>query len=459
MSTTNFNFTTGPACLPDVGTLSYNGCTFSPLFASTISGTAVKDAAKRTTKLMEYVLEVDGYVTAPGAVGINTTTAGIAATMASLASLLTAQAGALVYKGRGFDFTVNAAGVTVFDNAARDVEYGPVPEMLEFQPLGAGLSAKVKWRVTFRVVHLANTKNLSALLEFNCDTAVTYGEDGFSSLSVNGTMEIPATRTSQGNRKLAKTVDDMRSQLDTKIFAGIDLNVFRVVRREYPISRDKRTMNFSVEVEEKPYMDLPPGCTVARGNYSVQPTKVGPGLAGWVCTLRATYTVRADAPRRTAWYAFLILVRLRMMASVYNGEAPGGLKGADNLFKNFAKTTPTITPKRPPGETIDRLWESLLRDKIVNLYRTYVRAWVINFGVEEGLYLDSKTVSFSISWRLTCPFAYILLASGVWTKVVEQNKDGNLWAITMKDISGSNSWTTNPLNAEDDVIVDFGSVN
>ena len=97
MAVNTINFTTGPATLPDVGTLSYNGGTFSPMFESNISGTAIKDEARRTVKLMEYVLTVDGYVTLEGG------NDSIAPTMANLRRLLTAQAGALTYNGRGFD--------------------------------------------------------------------------------------------------------------------------------------------------------------------------------------------------------------------------------------------------------------------------------------------------------------------------------------------------------------------
>ena len=132
------SFTTGPATLPDVGTLSYNGCIFSPLFESNIFGTVIKDNAKRAVKFMEYVLTVDGYVTMAAG---NTS---IAPTMANLRLLLTAQAGELTYKGRGFDLSVNAAKASSFLSAARDVAWGPVPELIEFQPLGGGLSAKVK---------------------------------------------------------------------------------------------------------------------------------------------------------------------------------------------------------------------------------------------------------------------------------------------------------------------------
>src|SRR5205823_1873002 len=96
------DFTTGPSVLPDIGALSYNGCTFSPHFESSISGRAVPDNANRTTKYAEYTLTADGYATLP--TGSND----ISARMKTLYQLLTAPGGALTYTGRGFDFVVNA---------------------------------------------------------------------------------------------------------------------------------------------------------------------------------------------------------------------------------------------------------------------------------------------------------------------------------------------------------------
>ena len=43
-------FTTGPTTLPDAGVAAYNGCVFSPLFETTVSGAVVNDAANRTVK-------------------------------------------------------------------------------------------------------------------------------------------------------------------------------------------------------------------------------------------------------------------------------------------------------------------------------------------------------------------------------------------------------------------------
>lgn len=443
------NFTTGPATLPDVGSLIYNGCTFSPLFETTANGVAVKDNAQRTVKYMEYSITADGYVTLPA----NAATVG--GTIATLQALLTAQGGALTYQGKCIDLVVNAAGGT------RDAAWGPVPELLEFQPLGGGLSAKVRWQVKIRVTpaqQAAGNQRVkfvatpAPLLQFNYETSVSYGEDGYSGLTVRGTMEIPMTRPAQNIRTLTTTVDSLRSVLDTRIFAGIDLNRFRVVRRDYPVSRDKRTLEFDVAVEEKGYVDLPPDCTIARGTYSVKPAHVGMGLCLWLCTLRATYTVRADKPRRTAWFAFLALLREKMRYSAFGTTVKQNPANRGQV-KVPRWTAPDYDPKADP--TV--FWQTLLKNQGAVVKPGDIKCWLIDFSFDEGQYLDSKTVSFSATWRLVTVFANVLLATGLWKKVQEAGALGtNLWATSMKKVSGSRSWLTNQVDPALDVIVDFG---
>lgn len=432
-----FNFTTGPAPLPDVGELSYNGCTFSPLFTTEVSGTAIKDDAQRTTKYMEYVIKVDGYVTMPD------TSASIRFVMRDLRKLLSEQGGALTYKGRGCDIVVNSG-------SDLDVAWGPVPDILEFQPLGGGSAAKIVWRVKVCVneqkKYIAKSipvgggggilggkvpvlQGLAAdMLQFNYSTSVSYGEDGFSKLDVTGVLEIPLTRIpNQKTRTLQQTADSLRNQIDTRIMKGIDLNHFRVVNRSFNLSKDKRTLDWNISAEEIPYQQMPPDCTVAHGSYSVRPAKAGMGLCLWLCNLRATYTVRADKPRRVAWHAFHALLRKRMSFATRKYAVFQGI------------------PKKVLSDVLEQ------NDGRV--------AFLVDFSMEEGLYLDSKSVTFSATWRLITMHAGILRASGLWTKVDEKkfaNDKENLWAISMKNVQGSESWLPNRTNPNDDIIVDFG---
>ncbi len=473
-------FSTGATSVPDVGLLEYNGCTFGPLFETKISGKIVHDEANRTTKFMEYTLEADGYVTLPA----GPAAADINPCMSVLRSLLTQQAGALTYRGRGFDLVVNAggggvvrAGAVLTGPAVKiagwDVAWGPVPEIIEFQPLGAGNSAKVQWKVVVRIPEVAQKG--AGLLQFNYETTVSYGEDGFSTLSMRGVLEVAMTRGGVKNRSVNLTADDYRNRLTPLILDGIDLSIFRVMRREFSVSRDKRTLTWDVAAEERPHMDPPVDCTVARGSYSVKPAKSGMGLVLWLCTLKATYTVRPGAPRRTAWYAFLAMLRLRMNQSRFGvlagltepepAKKAGFLKrfgvGAGGALIGYLGSGGPFNPAAPYiafGTAAGAL--ALINSDTPAKGGTEHagrKCWLIDFSIDEGLYLDSKTISFSATWRLQTLISHILLASGIWTKVPEKDANrNNLWAMSMKNISGAESWLENRLDPNLDVIVDFG---
>ncbi len=458
-----FRFTTGPAQLPGIGSLSYNGCSFSPLVVTDVSGKVVKDNALRTTKLMEYKLTVDGYVT------LNDGARDISSSVNTMRLLLTQQGGKLTYSGRGFELLP----------LTLEVAWGPVPELVEFQPLGGGLSAKVKWEVTFRACEVTKGTHLPTggdgaqnfpLLQFNYETSLTYGEDYYSSLSVKGTMEILMNRTlntAADGRTLTATVDSIRTELDRRIFSGIDLSRFYPTRRNYNVSRDKRTMEFDVLVEEKPYMDMPPNCSIARGSYNVRPAKSGPGLVLWMCTLRASYTVVANSPRRVAWIEFLRLLQLRMslsrLANIPAAPAPArepqnpadvpwwqqGLGTAADIV-----IAPVTVPVRVAADLLGQQNRDLLRNNPVR-----PGAWLIDFSFDEGLYKDSKVITFSATWRMVTTLSHILLASGVWTKVQETTRPRggeNLWAISMASFSGALGVLPNYLKPSSDIIIDFG---
>lgn len=439
-----YYFNTGTSPLPDVGQLSYNGCVFSPLFETNVSGVAVKDEAGRTTKYMEYTITADGYVTLPtvGAFGATSTDA----TMTKLRQLLSAQGGVLIYEGRGNPIVVNQPGSQVYD-----VAWGPVPEVLDFQPLGAGLSAKIRWQVKVRIPEVQPAGGgLGPVLQFNEETTVTYDDAGYSLLAIRGTLEIPLTRITQSDRSIRTTVDAFRELYLDQVANSIDLTRFRVVKREFRVSRDKRTMEWSFAAEELPYMGLPANVTIARGTYSFKPAVSGMGLCSWNCTLRVTYTVRKDRPRRVAWDAFLALLRVRMAQS-----AAGLVPSLNNNNQNppnpiVQNVVPALLGPILPGMNFAR---ELLRQQSAAVANGR-KAWLIDFSGEEGLYLDSRTVTFSASWRLITVFSHILIASGLWTKV--RSDGGNVWATSVRNISGWKSWERNQLNPAQDAIVDFG---
>lgn len=499
----------GPATLPDVGKLSYNGVTWSALYKSEVQGAIVEDNARRTTKLVEWTLTADGVVTLPA--GALTTDAEFAA----LRRQLSVHGQILAYQGNGFG-GLNVNG----PNQVQDVAFGPVPTVISFLPQGAGRSALVKWQVVVRIPELMqsvlNSKppqpfqspGFAALgltlgptqgppavasgpvLQFNYECSVTFNADGYSGLSIRGTLEIPLNRDNPNSRDVSTTVDDYRQRwLDI----NIDLTKFRIVSRNFGYSRDRRTLEFDFQAEELPPMGLPVGCTEARGRMSVRQFRGGSGrkipvLVGviWAVTLSCTYTVAANFPRETAYYAFIALWWFRMHCSSkvmpldlstpankpQQAPASGVASGVFNfLGAPFAFVNPWTQAVAPAaGAGVDALYNSMFttaNQKVPPADKH--RAIPIDFGFDEGLYLDSKTISFEASWVLLVRFQDLILASGVWRWLGPDsgappnvlNNPGTLtggaaWASSMQSIMGWSSWLTNRLNPDADIVVDMG---
>ncbi len=471
-----YTFDTGNSILPDVGTLNINGVEFSSLYKSRISGVIVQDDAKRTTKLMEYTLSVEG-LTSPNADNIsgepfNTEGGGIETSdeiWNNLRAKLTQTGGTVVYQSKGFgNFSINESGAfLIVDGRLFDVAWGPVPRLLEFSPLGGGNAAFVRLQVVVRVYDPANkVTNPFAALQFNWEYHLGYDDRGYAKWRIQGTLEIPLTRTSAQSRTIAYTVDDWRQKW---LNLQADLGKFRISERSFDFSRDKRTVNFSFQAEELPPMGLPPGCTVARGTFSVRNVANLKGGGGkgklsfefWQCSLRCTYTVRGDQDQRVAYLAFCSILWYRVNQA-RQGIVPT-LADRQGVTQQQAPQAPAgnmLVAMPVQGDNAVTIWNSLLKQQ------TSVRpgsnntsgVLVTDFGFDEGLYLDSDTVTFHAAWVLPTSWRTLLAACGFqrWQVGTSGRGGQNLWSQSVQAVMGAQSWLNCSLNAFGDIIVDMG---
>jgi hypothetical protein len=219
-----------------------------------ISGRPVLDTAKRTIKYVRYELQTDGIVHSGGAAGNATD-----ADMTTLRHALTAPGGVLVYEDKGFgDLVVNRT-----DAPVRDVEWGPIPELLDYSPVGNNLGAKVTWRCSTCIPDQADSKYQRLPMEFWYDVSYDVDEDGYSVVSTNGQVVIPMTRKVVNDSKVVDTADRLRE----KIRYAEPVGFKRMVQR-WKLSADKRTLNFSITDTELP-VALPPGCSRCDIRHSV----------------------------------------------------------------------------------------------------------------------------------------------------------------------------------------------
>lgn len=461
--------TTGMALLADVGSLAYNGVTFTCLYESMIAGKIVPDSSGRATKLIDYLITVDSLVCLPDR---NTIT--IDKQMVILRQKLTQPAGVLTYQNKGFGSNLQVNPTNAVTNTPRDLAWGPFPELLEFKPLGGSKSAMVKWQVHFRTNEQPTSAAALPLLQFCYSNVIAYDESGYSNLTINGIFEIAMTRQgSQDNYNLTSTVDNYREDVLSRVTDGLDLATFKVSKRSFEVSEDKRTCSFSFNLKELPPMGNPAGVFSAKGEFSFKPSSVHRFLIStvrWTCNLRGTYKVPPPYPRRTAWIAFVSMWRFRMIQSQL-----GGIDANGNIATPPVGAAGAVALNLDPRPVLDsQFLRSLLRfyndTGISSVFRGHFqpgagggsvafnsnlqRAMPTKLMGYEGLYEDSDTVSFEAEWILLSSLERILLSTGMWRWSGVEG--GELYASSIRGLSGARSWLKNELDPSAAAIVDFG---
>ena len=295
-------------------TLSYNGVQFSVLYKSKISGRPILNESRRAVKCVEYTIEVRSYVTFAS----ETTDS----TMQSLRTLLTKPAGELHYDNKGFgSLAVNVPGGAVWD-----AEWGPIPELIDYDPIGNDQAALVTWVVKTRIPECSyppkavNFKFKTMAFDYSVDYKVD--RHGLTTVTTSGYIEIPITRKSIGDTTLQDNADAYYNLVYTPLAPGYQ-------REEQPrkLSMDRRRLDFSFIDRQMVRDGLPNYCTDADGSYSIR-SKNG-AMVQWSGAISATYTVLNTAPRDTAWTNFFLLVMDRLNVIKKNSTGVYYLTGVD----------------------------------------------------------------------------------------------------------------------------------
>ncbi len=443
--------------LPDIGTLSYGTIFFDVLKHTKISSRPVEDSANRTVKYVTHTLTVEGVVVLPDKVGADQT---IDTIWVSLRQELETNGLPLVYTGRGFgDIRVNVGGLK--GTAVRDVNWGPKPKILDFVPLGQGRSASITWQVEFSIPE-CECAHYAGVCEYTFETNLSYDEDFYANIVISGTLEIALTwQTGVNRRKLADIVDAYRK---TWLDNPPAIDDFKVKDRSFKESKDKRHMDWSYTYEEMAPMGPPFHSSKANGTYSVRPKSgKSAALTVWMATLRCRYVVRKSFPRRSAYLSFLTILQDRISASRFGFIPPGNNPGAQPQ-QQANRRIPNIAfnPNIPNPQDPTSAYSALYRRPIPADRSHAVILW--NFGMEEGIYDDSKSVSFEASWQFSTTLRSLMQASGAWQMVTHDpalNTDNpldaskTLWRRTMQDVTG---WTGNqalPQSPKNDLVIDL----
>jgi hypothetical protein len=370
-----------------MATCSYNGVVFTSLYRSRISSRPVLDEAQRTVVYVEHTLEIDGYITP----SINS----VDAKWEIIRQDLTAVGGELLYYDKGFgELIVNSTLRLV-----RDVKWGPIPEIVDFYPLGGDCNAaRIRWRCTTRIPECADAKYRDALLAYNYDATYTIDQDGYTTLRVAGYIEVPMARDTVRTRTLPDSVDRYRVLLNSPAPLG-----FQRKTRTFRISQDKRRLDFNY-TEEEIYSPLPDRVTSIQARQSVRNINIG--FQHWSMTIDATITMARGTAKHLALAAFLNLVFHRQEKVIA-------------LAANSDKTS--IIPQE--------------------------------LSIDDDIY--GKSTRFSYTCKITTPksITALLEAARVW----HQADDWGKWRTSLETASASTmrGYANLELKKEDDAIIDL----
>lgn len=281
--------------LTSLGTIQYNGYVFGPTAQVVkLESKPEYDEAERAVIYLRHTITVkDRLAVSPGTT--------LDDTIAAARRELMEPGGNLVYRDRGFgNFEINSG-------LQKDVAYGPRPRDFQYRILGRGIAAEITWTVEACVPFCLDdtaTRYEFAIMALNYTVDYSIDQIGYSTRSITGYVEIPATRRIVSDRTLPDHVDAYYERVVPTIPIG-----FRRVTRNRVISQDKRRMDFTYVDEEMPPQAYPAGITEVDVTHSTQTVK---GLTQWVNTIKGTYTVDRNLPKIYALGAFLQMVFARI---------------------------------------------------------------------------------------------------------------------------------------------------
>ena len=406
--------------------LSYNGFTFDSTTSTELTVTPVEDRAKRTHT--HYVHEL----TARMRVAV-----GNGAVAALARARLNQPAGALVYRGRGVGTHVIGGGV-----GPPDLMWGPKPGPLRFKPLGGSSAVEMTWSVRWATMTCGDAVYTAAQpmeycysIEFDVDYA------GLTTRRYTGTLRIPQSRRSQGDRLVQATADQFREAATPAIPPGFR----RTTPAQAKVSEDKCELTLTCVDTEFGNNVYPVGVVQADASYSIESE---PGrVYSWVARLSATYEIGKGYEVATALNSFFSLLKDKLKdllskpelvipgaaagiaAGVRNaggGGAGGGVLGGlfGILNPGGAAATAILSGKAPiagaGGVLGGALAAATSSERLPNIAAAAVIPWGFSFS-EPEIYGRNK-VQISCQFKIVGATKELILGSaGLWRPVPDSN--------------------------------------
>jgi hypothetical protein len=345
----------------------------------------------RIVKWVEVSLTVTGYITTGGT--------GTDPQMLALRKALQTSGLKLVYSNGVGGFIINAPGFPT------DVQFGPIPTLIRFKPLGGGNAAKVTWSVMVRLPECPDATQFQGIAEFNWKVSWQLTR-ALTRRSISGFLVIANNNTTPGSRVTRDSADNYREQ----IVFPVPNQMHRLAPQTWNLSENRSRLDFSLVDESLPNRNAyPPGVTNAKVSHTVQTGSLFNPI--FTATINAEYTFARNVDPRLGWFYFWRLVQYRV--SLLSTTGP--------VNQPITITIPPIGGL--PGQTITTTIGQQAKFIVPQ-----------GFRMEESDVYDQPRARFSTSYTFSSPRKTVIAASGLWTPVPDS--DYATWAASMKDIFG-----------------------
>jgi len=283
------------AHLATIGTLSYNGYAFDGASGVKVNVEFVKDDAERTIVYSQHTIEVHTFVS---------DSASTDGQLENIRARLNhpGQAFIFVNKGFGDDLIVNANGGA----GVRDVKWGPMPEMLYWEPVGSAGACEVIWKVVVCVPCCGNglSDRTAGVMAFNFGVDIAIDIRGLSTRTIDGYIEIAQTRGA------GKTVPDCADNYRFMIQPDLPNGFQR--EQHWAISPSKSRVTFTITDRQLPTKNpYPQLVTNIRGNHRTA-WRRGPQAAFLLNSISLDIELALGAPQALAYKLFGGLIKARV---------------------------------------------------------------------------------------------------------------------------------------------------
>jgi len=274
----------------------YNNYTFNENARVRITGRPVPDRANRVTAFVTYQIEVSTIIYSNSTDGYNTDT-----TVDDILVRLSKRSARLEIYAWGLGtWDINPAG------PIKDINYGPIPKLLEVTPLGGSNAMMVRWFCETSIPECDGAYYERRPVSFNYEFEVRQDPRGFSTRIVTGELVIPANRIAN-----TTSISDAADRYWETVLRGVPL--LPGFKREHTRRLDdsKRVLTFTITDTEAVPNAFAADCTDWDGEEALEtallsnPGGLQPvGLQTGLVTLRATYHIARGRPKTLAWRLF-----------------------------------------------------------------------------------------------------------------------------------------------------------